>query len=222
MDPVVLDQIPFDIDMDGLMSAAHIRASSSDSVEFERLVADSQAVARPKAIYRMAGILTTEGNEVTIEGVRFHSRRLAASLAHSHRVFAYVATCGTELGVWARAIDDPLYGYWSEAIKQAALDAATSALYGHLLDRFRPGEMGSMRPGSVGDWPLKEQRPLFQLLGDPTSAIGVKLTDSCLMTPNKSVSGIRFPVGENCGSCRLCPWEECSGRTERYDRPRTS
>ena len=45
-----------------------------------------------------------------------------------------------------------------------------------------------MNPGSLADWPMREQRPLFGLLGDTDAAIGVELMESYLMRPTKSVS----------------------------------
>ena len=74
-----------------------------------------------------------------------------------------------------------------------------------------------MNPGSLPDWPIQQQRPLFQLLGDPNTAIGVELTASYLMEPNKSVSGIRFPTEERFESCMLCPRQDCPGRRSAYD-----
>jgi hypothetical protein len=74
-----------------------------------------------------------------------------------------------------------------------------------------------MNPGSLPDWPLQEQRQLFALLGDTRAAIGVELTDSCLMLPIKSLSGLRFPTGENFENCQLCPRERCPGRRTAYE-----
>jgi hypothetical protein len=75
-----------------------------------------------------------------------------------------------------------------------------------------------MNPGSLDDWPLSEQITLFQLLGNPLEAIGVDLTESMLMIPNQSVSGIRFETEENFTSCQLCPREICAYREAPFDR----
>ena len=74
-----------------------------------------------------------------------------------------------------------------------------------------------MSPGSLEDWPIQEQLPLFALLGEAPAAIGVRLTESLLMLPGKSVSGIFFPSASTFFSCRLCPRERCEGRKARYD-----
>jgi hypothetical protein len=74
-----------------------------------------------------------------------------------------------------------------------------------------------MGPGQLKDWPLEEQRPLFALLGDVEGAVGVTLSDSLLMIPRKSLSGIYFPTEIPFMACQLCPKESCPSRKARYD-----
>ena len=104
-----------------------------------------------------------------------------------------------------------------DAIKAMALSVAVRHCDSYIADTFHPSKTARMSPGSLADWPLPEQRPLFHLLGDPEAAIGVRLTDSFLMVPNKSVSGIRFPTEESFESCQLCPRPDCPNRRARYD-----
>jgi hypothetical protein len=110
-----------------------------------------------------------------------------------------------------------LYQFWAEAVKESALAAARRALHAHLEALFSPGRVSSMNPGSLPDWPLPQQRPFFALLGPAAPAIGVKLSSSHLMTPNKSVSGVFFPTAEDWASCQLCSREACPGRRAPYD-----
>ena len=74
-----------------------------------------------------------------------------------------------------------------------------------------------MSPGEVSDWPTEEQARLFALLGDTRQLIGVELTDSLLMVPTKSVSGILFSTDSGFVSCQLCPQEQCHERRAPYD-----
>ena len=103
-------------------------------------------------------------------------------------------------------------GYWC-----GFADAEFKHLNEHLIDHFQPGKISRMNPGSLPDWPLPEQQQLFALLGGGPASIGIKLTDSFLMVPIKSVSGIWFPNEESFESCRLCPREKCPGRRAPYD-----
>jgi len=74
-----------------------------------------------------------------------------------------------------------------------------------------------MSPGSLADWPMEQQRQLFALLGDVRGRIGVELTESCLMIPIKSISGLLFPTEIRFESCQLCPREGCPGRRAEHD-----
>jgi cobalamin-dependent methionine synthase I len=112
---------------------------------------------------------------------------------------------------------DPLREYWLEEVKAMALGAARSHVREHIDRKYRPGKMSNMAPGSLEDWPVTQQTQLFSLLGDVEGAIGVTLTDSFLMVPLKSVSGMLFPTERSFESCQLCPREGCPGRAAPYD-----
>jgi cobalamin-dependent methionine synthase I len=111
-----------------------------------------------------------------------------------------------------------LHRYWGEITNEMALRTAAHALHEHMAEQYRPGHVSTMSPGSLSDWPLQEQRPLFALLGAPEQTIGVRLTASLLMVPMKSASGIGFPTEERFESCQLCPREDCPGRRAPYDK----
>jgi hypothetical protein len=214
---VILDDIPFQIDQDQLLTRLHIGEDSPYVEEIESVVRHAQAVGRPKALHRIAFIESRGEDQVVIDNVLFTSRVLRVNLGPAHRVFAYMATCGVELEDWARSIDDVLHRYWADTIRELALQSAIRALNRDLTDRYRPGHTATMSPGRLVDWPLSEQGALFALLGDPHEAIGVRLTDSYLMVPTKSVSGIRFPTEQSFESCQLCPREGCPSRKAPYD-----
>ncbi len=213
----VLEQISFEPDSDQLARQLRIKTESAQRAELDELIDKAASIAKPKAMYKLAFIDEKRPNEVVIDGVTLRSRVLRVNLGVAHRVFAYLITCGMELQTWSETFDDLLYRYWADAIKQAALGAATEALTRHLATCYRLGRTATMAPGSLADWPIQEQRALFRLLGDPQLAIGVVLTESCLMVPNKTVSGLRFPTEERFESCQLCPREACPGRRAAYE-----
>ncbi len=127
-----------------------------------------------------------------------------------------MVTCGAELETWQDTVEDVLHRFWIDAIKEQALELAFQAFDQHLNYTFEPGPVSSMNPGSLEDWPLTEQTALFALLGDVEKAIGVRLTDSFLMLPNKTVSGLAFPTETSFASCQLCPREVCPNRRAEY------
>ena len=215
-DTYVLDDIPLRLDVDRLAKQFHVRPDTDLADQLRSLVDQAQGIGRPKALFRVAYIASRDADGVVIDDVRLASRVLRVNVESAYRVFLYNATCGTELDAWEQAMDDILHQYWADAIKQQALGAAIKALNTEIEERFRPGKTATMAPGSLLDWPLREQRRLFALLGDTEATIGVRLTPSCLMVPNKSVSGIRFPAEESFASCMLCPREACPGRRAEF------
>jgi hypothetical protein len=66
------------------------------------------------------------------------------------------------------------------------------------------------------DWPIQQQRELFSFFQDVQATIGVRLTESLMMIPRKSVSGIIFPKEVTFTACQLCPREKCSSREAAY------
>lgn len=213
----VLSDIAFNIDEAALYKALHMDDGAAERAEVLSLAREAVAIARPKALYRVAYIDSRADGYVVANGVRLTSRILAVNLAPLHRVFAYVATAGAELERWADAKTDILERFWADAIMLQAVRRATVVLAEHLQDVYRPGTLARMNPGSLADWPLREQAPLFAIVGDVEGSIGVRLTDSYLMVPRKSVSGIQFATNETYENCQLCDREPCPGRRAPYD-----
>ena len=213
----ILDAIPFELDLAQLMRRARVKEGSANAVELQRLAEEGAALARPKAAYRVAYINNRREDCVEIEGRWFSSRILAVNLQNAFRIFPYLATCGMELQEWAEGIEDMLHRFWAEALKEMALGAAMNFAIRHMDEQYRPGDTSHMSPGSLVDWPIQQQTVLFDLMGDCKQVIGVTLTESLLMVPTKTVSGIRFPTTTHFESCQLCPRENCPGRRAPYD-----
>jgi len=218
MKTILLDHIPFRADTDLLAKKLHLTERPRYVEQLEQLVQEAEALARPKAIYGVAYIEEKGDDFVVAEGIRLTSRILRVNLEEAHRLFPFVATCGVELDEWGQSMSNTLHRYWAEAIEDMALRVALRSMKEALVEHFHPGETSDMHPGSLADWPIEEQRPLFELLGDVEELAGVRLLDSLLMSPTKSVSGVRFPTEESFESCQLCPREECPGRQAPYDQ----
>ena len=215
----VLDKIPFELDVNGLLGQAHLEPESEDGIAFKALVDNVGIRAKPKAIYKECFIDTKGDDTVTIDGVIFRSNALRKNLDKAERVFAYIATCGREADQTEIPEDDSLKQYWLDLIKAGLLSASVSHLASHLNKRYALDKTATMSPGS-GDltvWPIEQQRELFSLLGDTDSSIGVELTDSFLMKPNKTVSGIRFATEVSFRTCQLCHRENCPSRSAPFD-----
>jgi len=219
----VLEHIPFTLDIDAqtdLMAKLRIRAGSADSEHFKALVEQSRAIARPKAVYDICYVEDSSEDTVTVSGVTFTSRTLRLKLENVERVFPFIATCGREFDGIDVGADDFVKAFWLDSLKQAGLDCSIRYLDEHLKTRFGITKSAAMSPGSadVGTWPIEQQRQLFSLFGDVGQLIGVTLSESCLMLPNKSVSGIWFPTEIDFTTCQLCQRKNCPSRRAPFDK----
>lgn len=215
-----LTDIPFNVDAGSLMAQAHVEVGSNDAKELETLVKLAMNIGRPKAAYTVSFVEGRDGDTLRISGTSFVSRTLSRNLALIERVFPLIATCGREMDEAFPAKGDILKEFWWDLIKSGLLGAANKHLNDHLLRKFRLGKTITMRPGA-GDatvWPIEQQKGLFSLLGDVEGAIGVKLTESFLMVPNKTTSGILFPTEKDFRTCEVCHREICPSRQAPFNK----
>lgn len=215
----LLQDIPFSLDADLLMKELRIRPGTGSAEAFGELLARVTEVGRPKALYRVSYIDEKGDDSVVVDGVRFTSRALRRNLDQVEKVFPYVATCGTEADALTTPDGDMTQSLWLWTIKEALLRAARDHLDEHLAARHRLTRTAAMHPGS-GDadvWPIEQQAPLFSVLGDVEALTGIRLTDSMLMVPTMSVSGIVFATEHDFATCQVCHREDCPRRSAPFD-----
>ena len=155
---------------------------------------------------------------VVDDGIHFSSRVLRRNFNGVGRVFPFVLTLGRALEDAIEATQDMLEKYLLDEIGNMALRLARGRFEKHLQSTFALEKISCMAPGSLEDWPIEQQKPLFELLSGVEAAIGVSLTSRYLMLPRKSISGVYFPSDVSFFSCQLCPRERCDYRKARYDK----
>jgi hypothetical protein len=181
------------------------------------LVGLASRLIHPRGLWEAAFVDGRGERTVAVGPVVFESPLLRKSLDPAHKVFPYIITVGPELEREAAATDDLLKQYYLEEIANFALEQAAAWLSGHLESRYGVRGLANLSPGSLVDWPITEQPKLFSIFGETEGLIGVRLTDSLLMVPRKSISGILFPSEEGFVACQLCDRENCQGRKAPYD-----
>jgi hypothetical protein len=211
----IIENIDVSISPDELRKRLHME-KYRDMSEIQPLIDVAVQLIEPRAFYDVRYIDEKLEDGVIVGGRRLKSRVLRKNLDQVERVFPFVITLGPKLGEKQAAGTDLLENFYLDTIGNAALNSARKHLKRHLKSQFALEKISSMAPGSLADWPIEEQAPLFKLLGDVETAIGVKLTDSLLMLPAKSISGIYFPTETSFFSCQLCPRERCESRKAKY------
>jgi hypothetical protein len=213
----ILENISVSLSLDNVRRRLHMKPDS-DLTQVRNLVATVQQLIEPRAIYNVCYIEEKSEDSVIVEGLRLSSQVLRKNLDRVERIFPYVITLGGKLGEKQNACGDLLENYYLDSIGNLALTSLRKQLKKHLQSKFALEKISSMAPGSLSDWPIEEQRPLFKLLGDVQASIGVRLTPSLLMIPAKSISGFYFPTEVSFYSCQLCPRKRCESRKAKYDQ----
>ncbi len=219
----VLNSIPIELGLEAVIKRMRLRKRSDTILGHIREMLDiARPIAKPKAVFDVAYIENKDGDSMEIGGVEFKSRVLRINLDKVGRVFPYVVTCGRELDEIDIPSTDFIKGYYLDQIKETAVVLARQYVEGYLKKRYALGQLSRMAPGAGAgdDWPITQQKELFSLFGGREKVeelIGVRLTDSFLMVPIKSVSGIFFPTEIRFESCQICPREQCIGRRAAYD-----
>ena len=228
----ILGDIRFDLDPTAVFAHLRLDPKGSYAGEIHALIAAARGRARPRALYAVASVERKENDAVVIAAehqggrpdapvlrARFTSRVLRRQLDDVERVFPYIATCGPELDAIPIGPGDVFGQFCLDVIKEMALYVALAYLLEHLQHTHGIEALASMNPGS-GDrdvWPIEQQKDLFAFLAGGPESIGVVLTDSFLMIPNKTVSGLFFPCEHGFQSCQLCHREHCSHRQAPFD-----
>ena len=156
------------------------------------------------------------------EGVKFRvGRKIARQLNNSEGSALFICTAGAGIGEKSKelmAAGDLIEGYILDVIGSAAVEAAIDNIQDafeidvtnlglKITNRYSPGYCG---------WALSEQKMIFELF--PLNHCGIRLSDSCLMDPIKSVSGvIGFGANVKKGAyeCQMCELETCIYRKLR-------
>ena len=215
----VFNNIEFDFDYEVFSKKIDLEKYKSMEHEVEAFIDKAIPKVQPKAIYRVSYVDDRQEETVVIEGTNFESKILTEKLKNIERVFPFIATCGQELEDLQKNENDQLKIYWIEKLKEMALNSTTVHLSKFIKDKYKIDQISSMNPGSADKevWPLEQQQQFFSLFNDVTQKIGVKLTESHLMIPNKSVSGIYFPSDQNHINCEYCTREDCPSRRAPHD-----
>lgn len=181
--------------------------------ELTALMDEADKIARPVALF---GVCPVEDN-ATVNGVRIPSQLAVEKLAGKNRSFPYIATCGRELEAWSEQYKgDYLAEFWADEVKKKFLWHITQEVLKHIKEHYRTsGHLAALNPGSLESWPVSGQQELFAILGGRDfvqETIGVIYTDSFLMLPSKTVSGIAFESEVFYENCQHCPLDRCPNR----------
>lgn len=160
--------------------------------------------------------LDIERGEVEVEGVTFEvGAQVCGYLKGADEAALFLCTAGALFSDEAHALNaqgDFLEAYIIDAIGSLSVERAMDKIHNALAEEQAERGVKITNRYSPGycNWPLKDQKPLFAFVGEnPT---GIVLSESCLMHPIKSVSGM-IGIGEKARrrayGCVVCSNKTC-------------
>lgn len=172
----------------------------------------------PGAVYGVFSVKRFHHKTIELDGGgAFEGPLVARALAGAERIAVAVCTIGPALEERVNQLfaDDPVQAMALDGAGVSALREVSRVVIDEVRGIAADHGWGSgmrAQPGQEG-WPIWQQRVVFEHL--PVDQIGVRLTDSCLMIPRKSVSFIigmgpdMRPDAVACDFCskrERCPW----------------
>lgn len=216
-----MDTIPISIDRgEVLRYLGYHGGDIGDKVEQQLETAGERviSVARPRLIYAVYPFacqdsLRLEGTVLCLEGeaIRTH-------LSGCGQVILMAATLGADMDkeIARTQIIDMGLAAIIDASADAAIEYVCDSLQARLEREFAGKFLTERFSPGYGDMPLSQQEPLCRIL-DTDRKIGLRVTESYIMFPRKSVTAIigisDTPVkrsGRGCESCNLA--ETCAIR----------
>lgn len=159
---------------------------------------------------------TRNNSHILVDGIEFGiGKTVAKELRNASSVAFFVCTAGEGIGSRSQELlkgDNPVMGYVLDVLGSMIVESATDQLQKEIKEIALGDGMLITNRYSPGycKWNVADQHKLFSFF--PPNSCGISLTDSALMFPIKSVSGI-IGIGKAVKyrqyTCDLCNQVDC-------------
>ena len=168
-------------------------------------------------------VINNEENTVSFDNLVFNSgKQVIRHLKKSEKLAVYICTAGSGISERSKKLMSEgllLEGYITDLLGSIIVETAMDKIYVKLREEMEYNGLSVSNRYSPGycNWDVAEQQKLFSLF--PTGFCGVSLSDSSLMHPIKSVSGI-IGIGREVTFhkyvCNACSDIHCIYRNMKY------
>jgi hypothetical protein len=216
LEPVIVDNISINPDraevirLLGRKEGREEKLAEKVEAELEEALSEAGRLIDPKGIY-----LITAGKDLPGSSIFDHLAKVAFCICTIGPALENKVTELSESGKLLKAVI-------LDSVGSVCAEATASFIDRIIADKAAEIKLKTScraSPG-YGDWNIKEQRSIFELLGG--EQIGVTLSPSSMMIPRKSVS-FAIDIAEKPArmrsenSCRNCDMDTCAYRLEGRD-----
>jgi hypothetical protein len=190
--------------------------------DFEEVLAEGSRIVHARGGFHILDRFECLEEGIDIDGVTFETGSIIAKqFRQAEKILIFACTAGPGIREqYDRYMEegDPLKAFFVDTLGTVAVEKAMDKIHRrvkrayeleglHCTNRYSPGYCG---------WSVREQHKLWSFL--PDHYCGITLTDSALMLPVKSVSGM-IGLGpharKNPYSCAICELEHCIYRRKK-------
>lgn len=199
----------------------HIEPFISETIRHGISASKGMIAARGGFIIRPISNISPAEGLLTVDNETFHIGKIVAShLKRAGFVAFFAVTIGKELENHSEELfsqGEMLDGYVVNLIASEAAESAAGFIHHHIRELALASHLHVTNRYSPGycNWNVAEQFKLFRFF--PESFADISLTESALMNPIKSVSGL-IGIGEhvrfNRYKCAICNDKQCIYRNK--------
>ena len=218
--------IELNISVEDVEFIAHVGEDMPSYAEFlQKEIAYLDGISKVKGAYVVVSPSSVENPIVTInEQVFSVGKQVAGYYKNMEKAALFVCTAGSEVSLRSKELfdrGDLVEGYLVDVLGTVMVEKAMDKVQELLkveckekgwkiTNRYSPGYC---------DWNVSEQKKLFSFL--PDNICGIQLSESCLMHPVKSVSGV-IGIGKKVNfhkhECHKCGSVNCLYRNVKNER----
>ena len=180
-----------------------------DELKFDTGITGGYVIKKNEELSVKTGLLRIDDIELNL------GRQVCGYIKDATQVALFLCTAGEDFTRMTNQLNeqgDIMEAYILDAIGSLTVEKAMDKIQKSLAEKLLIQKLKLSNRYSPGycNWPLFDQQTLFQLIGEnPTD---IQLSDSCLMTPRKSVSGL-MGIGEHLKhheyGCAICNNASC-------------
>lgn len=180
--------------------------------EAYKIACNAESIIKPKSIYKKVNIDDLGKDLIIINGIKFCSKMLADKIRGNETAFVFIATGGNEIAAYIDKVSDCFDKYVLDIVAYMGCLSALKNMEKTIKDNYNINKYISLAPGSLPDWDVIEGKKIFELLGEDYKKIGVRILESGMFEPVKSVAGILFESRDTFNSCEVCMRQDCPTR----------
>ena len=206
-------------DRDKILSELHLERYKNNEELLDDLINDCSTLTNSRIGYDTVTVEEVLPGSLLLEnGETLNCSTLAEKGCYEFGVIPYIITIGDKLEkkVTDLASTSMLYSYSLDRLGNYVL-RQTRRYFENFILREKRFTVSSFTPGDMASWKIEELATIFRLLGaaDIEKEMGVTLTESFLMIPQKSTCGVMAQTSETFVKCQECTMK-CEYRLIHY------